>query len=884
MFIRKLTLLLAMVFSGTLVTAQDTTQVAASEMENNISQSRELVNFLEGTLNFLGDSTEVPSEKDIIINQSYLKIFQSDETQIEDDLDPDREMPMMKDVQAYLKDVVFFFKEVKFTFQINDVQPLIGQNGETVFKVTLNRNLKGITINNDTLDNNLTRYIEINLDPVQKEMKIASIYTTRPSQRQELKYWWVHMSANWKNFFADSLVVYDTLPFSKITNFTDSSLILNRWHPDLRTDTMLVFQGDTLYPEKVPDSARTSSTVVVDSTIHYVLVYDTIPVDVDTIYQILEKFKNMKKVDLSGNKTFTNITPLTELSDLTEVDLSNSLIDDLTPVRNLNKLGLINCSGSKVNSLEPLRYSSNLTELNCSNTPVSDISMLENLKNLTKLDFSRTQIADISSLSALPQLRQLNLSYTPVTDLSAISNMSSLTDLNISGLKITDLSATGKISSLHNLNIDSTSVTDLTPLSKLENLHILQANNSAIADITPLSGLSTLKYIYCDNSGIDEQKANAFMKNNTHCLVIYNTKKLEQWWRNLSLTYKLIIQDLLKIGDTITTEELHKIINLTEVNLSWQKDIKDIGPLSMLHRLEKVNLEGTNVTDLKPLADLNNLAELNIKTTPVNSLEPLNNLINLKTLQCEDTKINDLMPLANNTGLQTVYCDHSAVTQQNVLQFRKVLPSCLVIWQSDFLKSWWEGLSNTWQTEFEKQMKFEGDYGRENLQRLVNLHKITISDNQSVKNLNPLTVFMELKTLTVNNTKITDIEPITGLPELEELNLPNNPIAAMPGIVKLKSVKNLNVENTIIEDMDNIGQMTWLVSLNIAGTRIKKLKSIENLVNLQSLIINNTQIKNLKPLEKLISLKELKCFRTPIKSSTLENFKNEHPDIDVTHY
>ncbi|NOX86613.1 MAG: leucine-rich repeat domain-containing protein, partial [Chlorobi bacterium] len=561
MFRRKLAfiLLVVTIFGGQGIFAQETKQLTPEEIQDYTDQCKNMIKYLEGTFNFLGDSTQVPAEKEIIINNSYLKIFQSDETQIEDDLDPNRDISIMKDVQAYMKDIVFFFKNVSFDFQVNDVTPLVGENGAIVFKVTMNRNLKGITINNDTLDNNLTRYVEINLDPVQNDLKIASIYTTKPSQREEMRYWWEHMAESWKMFFSDSTtIVYDTLPFYKINAFTDSALLLNRWQPDLRIDTMLIFEGDTVYPSRVPDSLRQFSTIVIDTTIHYLLVTDTIPVNVDTIYQILERFKALKTLNISGNMSLVNLDPVRELTDLVEIDLSNTLINDLSPLTNLNKLNTINFSSSKVTSLEPLRYASNLKELNCSNTGIKDISTIEGLKNLNILDLSHTAVADIQPLANLNGLSRLDLSFTQVTDLSPLSGLPAFTDLNIAGTPVTDLGPLSDISTLHNLNIDNTTLTDVSPLDSLQNLHILQANNSKLNDITSLSGLLSLKYIYCDNSGIDEEKATRFMEENPQILVVYNTDKLVQWWEDLPAVFKDLIKERLKTGDSITTEELHR--------------------------------------------------------------------------------------------------------------------------------------------------------------------------------------------------------------------------------------------------------------------------------------------------------------------------------------
>ncbi|PLX05668.1 MAG: internalin, partial [Marinilabiliales bacterium] len=96
---------------------QNEIKLTAEEIEAYTQQSKQMVSYLEGTLNFLGDPNEVASEKDIIINESYTKVFVNDEVQIEDDLDENREIALSKDVQAYLKDIDFFYKNVSFTYE-----------------------------------------------------------------------------------------------------------------------------------------------------------------------------------------------------------------------------------------------------------------------------------------------------------------------------------------------------------------------------------------------------------------------------------------------------------------------------------------------------------------------------------------------------------------------------------------------------------------------------------------------------------------------------------------------------------------------------------------------------------------------------------------------
>ena len=901
MHIRKLIFLIAifLLFISNLAHAQSDVKLTAKEITDYTEQSKQLAKYLEGTLNFLGDPSQVTSEKDVIINESYLKAFESDETQVEDDLDPNREMAMNKNIQAYLKDVVFFFKKVTFTFEVNSVDQLVSETGQVVFKVTMNRNLSGVTVNNDTLDNNQIRYMEVNLNPVQKDLKIASLYTTKPDRSVELKYWWENMHESWKNFFGDSVMViytpapdslidppvlHDTLPFSNILTFTDSTFVTGRWKEDLRIDTLMAYDGDTVPFQALADSLKFEADLLVDTTIHYLKVYDTITYDGKEIYKQLTAFSSSKTIDISANESLMNLNPLTELNDLMEVNLSKTAINDLSPLRNLNKMQSLNCAETPVNSLDPLRFASNLRELDFSGTQVADISVLANLKNLNKLKMGNSKVSSLESLSDAESLSQLDLTGLDINDFSSLEELPNLTDLDLTKTSATDLGSIGKIKNLQSLNISDTYVTRLDALKDLSNLGSLQCNNSKISNLESLTGMTHLKFIYCDNSGIDDIKAANFMDDNPQTLVIFNTKRLEKWWTDLPVAYKDLINERMTISDPVTTEELHAVISQTEVNLSNLESIETIEPLSMLHRLEKVNLENTAVSDLEPLSGLNNLAELNLNNTGVNSLQYLSNLRNLKTVRCENTGIENLLPLQGNSNLQLIYCDGSQIDEQNVLKIMDSVPECLVVYQSEKLKTWWDDLSSDWQDIFIDQFKFDGSYSKENLQLLVNMREINIIDKSFVTDLEPMSWFLNLRKLTVSNTKVSDITPLLELTYLEEINMPNNPIVQLPGIAKIKSIRKLNLESTSIEDLTVVGSLSWLVSLNIGGTKVKKLKGVDGLSSLEFLAINNTTVKSLKGLEKLQNLKELKCYRTEISSKNIDKFKDQYPRITVEYY
>lgn len=872
------TLFSSLFFSCYCIAQSDSTLTVEQINEYSI-QSKQLISYLEGTLNFLGDPDELPSDKDMIINSSFLKIFANGKVQIEDDLDENRELPLNKDVQAYLKDIDFFYKKVKFGFEIEETEQLVTDSGIIVFKLTLNRHLEGVTINNDTVNNNQLRFIEINLDPFQRDLKIASIYTTKIREKEELKYWWNNMSKDWKNFFGKSIIVYDTLPFKNIIEFFDSTIITMKWIEVVSAATIVVVD------DKITDPilfSEDSALIVYNTTTD--LITDTINVNTSTIYRILKTLKRIRRIDLSNNLIIRNLIPISELTELLEINISNTLIEDLSPIRNLNKLEIFNCSGTPVTSLEPLRYVTTMKELNSSRSLIENIEVLSNMSELNELDLSNSSVTSLNALSGLNKLAHLNISGTNVNNLSPLNNLRSLSDLNISYTKVNNLNTIDSLLTIQNLNIDNTHIANLQPLSNYTNLSILQANNTSIADLNPLNNKSSLKVIYCDNSNITMAEANSFMDANPQCLVIYNSQELINWWNSLTSEWKNIFRTKFNIQPPITKVKLHQLINQTRLSVAYNENIRSLEPLRMLHRLEELDIQHTSISELKPLSGLNNLEILNLNNTNVSTLEPLSSLHNLKQISFENTEIDELTPLSGSNFLEIIYCDKSKISEEKVLNFKNSHNSCLIVYQSQKLRLWWDNLDVEWEQMFISKFNLEANPSNEELQQLVDLTELVITNNMSLNNLTPLHIFKRLEQLTISNTSITDISPISSLVGLKKLNISSNPVFDLGSINKLIGLEEFSIENTSVEDLEPISGLDKLISLNIAGTRVRTLKYIQSLTNLEKLYINNTRIKSLKPILGLSKLTLLQCYNTSLKNSRVEEFRNLHPQTEVVYY
>lgn len=858
-------------FSGINSFSQTDSVLSIQQIEEYELETHQLIKYLEGTLNFIGDPNELPSDKDIIFNQSYLKLFANDKVQVEDDLDENREKPLNKDIQAYLKDVDFFFKEVSFDLIIDTTERIITDSNKIVFKVSLNRHISGIMVNNDTIDNNQLRFVEINLDPYQKDLKIASIYTTKIQEKEELRNWWNEMSPEWKNFFGRSIIVYDTIPLKDIIWFTDSTLVTNSWV--LKDTNQIFFESDSLMSDSV--------SFVADTTL--VPVSDTIKIVSSTIYKILKVLRKVDFLDISNTNMLTDLKPVSELTELKELNISNTQISDLYPVRNLKNLNTLICSGSEVKVLSPLKYLSSLEEIDLSFTKVENLTPLSNLKNLKELTLKGVSLINTGNNTFPPGLNFLDISNSNISRIDAINKLHNLSDLNISSSNISDLSGIDSLINLQHLNIDSTYVSDIKPLINSNKLIVLQANNTLISSLKPLNGKTELKIVYCDNSKINSTEANRFMDENPGCMIVYNSKELENWWNGLSSQWKLIFQKAYNIKNPVTAEKLHEIILKKELSVSSNKQLKDIEPLKMMHRLEVFDMSNTSISDISELSSLSNLEDLNMNNTSVLSLDPLSSLRNIKSIRFENTAIVDLSPLEGSVPNE-IYCDNSKVLDEDALRFKNAHPEVTIIYQSENLRLWWNSLNADWKTLFEDHYGIPVKPSNENLQNLVDFESISIVNNMQINDLYPLYMFRRLKELVINSTSISYISPVFDLKTIEILDISKNPVSDLNGISNLKNLMELIIKNTPVEDLEPVSEIDGLIFLDISGTKIRNLKYIDKLSHLQKLYMNNTGVKNIKPVFELNDLKYLQCFNTKIKASKIEELKKSKPSVEIIYY
>ena len=774
------------------------------------------VRFLEFLLNTVGNSQTSARDKDVIIRESYLKIFRDGKVQIEDDLVLDRKVVTNKDVSAYFKDIEFFYKNVEFKLKIREIKPGQKENGQIFFLASLDRTLTAVGLKGEKISNTKPRFIEVNLDEKSEELKIASIYTTKISRDDELKAWWTSLDADWKSYFKSrfQLSKTDTVELAKLYQF-----------------------------------------VAVDS------------------------------LNLSGKSQIKHLRPLSELRDLKFLDISQTAIEDLAPISNVTFLESLNLSNTPTSAIKFIKYSDRLRYLDISNTKIEDISELVNLTNLQALKAEKTSIGSFAVLNQFKSLQELNLNESGFNNMENLKDLSSLESLSLSKNYILNFSLLSKLTSLTKLNLSETNFEDLASISSLTKLVQLDVTACKVSDLSPLNSLASLKKIAADETELSTEDATLFVQNNPNILLIHHVKDLQSWWESLSMAWK---QALVKINPSLELDKpgieiLTQTLNLPSLDLD-DSEIESLIPVVRFVALTSLSLSNNVLIDnLLPLQEVKTLQLVTAKNTSIQDASPLKENVLLKRIDLEASPIVSIAALSGLTELNYLNVNGSQVKEVEFPEFLQRRPDVSIIYRSDSLTSWWEGLNEDWKQILSEKFKLTSSPTIDELHQLTAVSSLSL-ERVSFTSLEPLTIFNNLRKLAVFDSPTMVLSPLSQLTKLTSLTLSQIPAIDYLPIAGLVKLEELDLSNTGIEGVAALIKLTNLKKLNLSGTNIKSLKGLETLGKLEELDIASTDLRSLKALEDIMGLKKLICFNTRLTPRIVNSFKESFPKCEVRYY
>ena len=213
--------------------------------------------------------------------------------------------------------------------------------------------------------------------------------------------------------------------------------------------------------------------------------------NIKTDSELLQILIDRTKFYLVGQSEITDISPLKNLTNLTEVLLSKTIISDLSHLKKLINLKVLFVHENEVADISPLKNLTKLIMLKLTGSFYGE--------NPETCGIAHNEITDLTPLKNLTNLTILTIKSNKIEDCSAIKHLSNLNELDLEDNKLTDLTFLKELTNLKELNLSYNEITDITPLKELSNLIELDLKHNKIIDLEPLANLNNLSTLYLWN-------------------------------------------------------------------------------------------------------------------------------------------------------------------------------------------------------------------------------------------------------------------------------------------------------------------------------------------------------------------------------------------------
>lgn len=353
----------------------------------------------------------------------------------------------------------------------------------------------------------------------------------------------------------------------------------------------------------------------------------------------IEHFKSLTSLSIDGGslKTLDGLERLPALEKL-ELIYSNH-IEDFSALYQLNRLKYLSIESSSLKEIGFLEKMPNLKSLSIKDANLLQIEALafcaDSLESLSLWHIYK--VDDFSILNTMNQLISLQVELPYSHPSLSFSHMERLTDLSL--CRVSDLSSIATALHLQTLKLDGCNGEYLSALTALSDLKSLTLSNLSGYFITldPLKQISSLEKLTLEDCRIYTNIEEVLTLPNLKEFTIKNCSVGFDFY-NLSENNNL---EILKIEDTIFAEILPKdhaeYGQIKRENTYQLSDYSDT--LKNFPNLIELTLIGNELDDITFITVLEKLQKLNISNNYITDLTPLVSLSSLKTIICSNNPI-----------------------------------------------------------------------------------------------------------------------------------------------------------------------------------------------------------------------------------------------------
>ena len=774
-----------------------------------IDQAKGMVETMGFYFNLLGGTRASLAEKETIINSSFLKLFANEKVQVEDDLQEVRSTVIYKDVQAYLKDIDFFFETAQFDFEIDTVQKLLKEDGTPYYQVDLIRNLTAISLTGDSINTTRKRYVELNLDTKGQELKIASIYTTKISKEKQLREWWDNLTLAWKTVFQKRLgVFYDSL------------------------------SSDELFNLVTLDSLNLSNNDLI--------------LDLEPLYQ-LTSLKHLK----ISNTWINDLRPLLSINKLQSLDISNTSVFDLQYLKYHKDIRILNLSNSHVEDFSVLKNFDKLSELNVNGIAGINLSFINDLKTLEVLKMEDAKGSDWLNFSQLSKLKMLYAKNSDLLTITGIESLQNLQEIDISSTSVSSLSGFEKLNNLITIRLNNTEVKALNPLIGLTKLKRVYANGTGLTDQSIQQFSDQNKALLITNAAqlmAWWEGLPAGFKTRLTEMMETNTPQVE----DLSALIRVDSLDASNSG-LQNLDPVQRFQTIEYLNLDGNR-IGKIDGTKLSPKLITLTLNDTDVNEWMGMEGLVQLESIFAKNTAVSSLSGLYDLPKLRLIDVDGSNVDaqavqELMAskpqvkvrfksielekwwLDLSPTLKKAYSENASLSDKpSADELHRLIASESLSFRNIPITELFQVSLNQFYQLKELKLQQVRISTIADLPQIDGLHSLEIIQMPIVDLSGLKEKYPELKHLNITNTAVEDLRPLEGLGTLEVLNFSGTNVKRFKGLEGLMNLQEIDCSNTKVFKFDRIGDLKNLKKITCFNTGLRQNdidKLLESLPNVE---------------------------------------------------
>jgi Leucine-rich repeat (LRR) protein/tetratricopeptide (TPR) repeat protein len=485
-----------------------------------------------------------------------------------------------------------------------------------------------------------------------------------------------------------------------------------------------------------------------------------------------------------------DVTPLFQLAELQQLDLSANEITSLSGWPVMPKLKHLDLSGNDIDQLhdwQAERFPA-LNYLNVYGNKLRLVHELNKLTSLQTLNLGRNRLTVIEGLEGLTGLTKILLNENRLTSTIGLENAESLTYIDLRGNPLNDISGlyyfikNGGNLLVNNakMQVPTLDIVNQGSDAILKYFEQKDSDNIALQLIRECSasGNTVLELGHCGLSDASFEVGTVLEQALRKCRHVEKLNLSNEWWtleeQNFRYSHNQGEPNVLTKFPIVfyRMTRLNTLICGGDNGSNW--GITDMSFAEQFPQLTYLDVSNNKLTKIEGVSQLSLLSQLLLYNNEIEEMVALDTLANLKLLSLENNHIRSIRGLEKNISLQYLY-----------------------LWRNKIQKI--EGLDTLKQLIY-LALSYNNIEVPEGLSQLTALEILHLGNN-SLNTIDQLAELKSLRYLYLNNNMIVSIAPLAKLSKLEGLWLQANDITDIAALAELPALNYVDLNHNAITDL-----------------------------------------------------------------------------------